>query len=68
MDFETYWREFGKLEQEVIKNRPELEEDFKKLAEKIWIISYESAEKDYDKGYDDGYDDAGKNFKCDCCG
>ena len=39
MNFDTYWREFGKVEDEVTKNcKPfsKLEEDFKKFAKKVW--------------------------------
>jgi len=64
MDFETYWREFGKLNDEVVNNCPldsKLEEDFKNLAKKIWNQSIHESRFSYDEGHLEGWGDC-ENF------
>ena len=63
IDFDSYWRNFGKLHDEVIKNPRELEEDFKNLCRKIWkdIEIYQG--DSHKQGYNEGYDDARMEYK-----
>ncbi len=63
MDFETYWKEFGKYEQEIVDN-PKLESQFESFASRMYKNL--NLDRDYRKGHDEGYDEGytnGKNNK-----
>lgn len=65
MDFEEYWKNFGKLEDEVTKNcqpNSKLEEDFRKFAEKIWSESVGHSENSYEKRYSEGWDECEEHY------
>lgn len=65
MNFNTYWKEYGKVEDEVTKNcRPhsKLEEDFKKLAKKVWNEASGWSDILYDKAHSDGWDECEAHY------
>jgi hypothetical protein len=54
LTFEDYWKEFGKLEDEVTRSPRELEETFYKFAKKVW--EEVDGNDAYGAGHWDGFD------------
>jgi len=65
IDFDYYWLNFGKFHTEVVDNPRELEEDFRKLCEKVWkdITRYEGDA--YEKGHSEGWDACKEHYRLD---